>query len=81
MGPVQERLGIQDQTFFICKNNTKVPLGPSSVQSQSDLESKNRVFFFGKNKVMVIALGKTKEDEYRENLREISKVKRKDIHV
>jgi len=31
-------------------------------------------FFFGKNKVMIIALGKSKEDEYKENLHEISKV-------
>ncbi|EDO30123.1 predicted protein [Nematostella vectensis] len=30
-------------------------------------------FFFGKNKVMAIALGKTPEDEYKENLCEVSK--------
>ena len=31
-------------------------------------------FYFGKNKVMSIALGKTQEDEYKDNLHEISKV-------
>ena len=31
-------------------------------------------FYFGKNKVMSIALGRTKEDEYKEKLHEISKV-------
>lgn len=30
-------------------------------------------FFFGKNKVMTLGLGKTKEDEYKDNLHEISK--------
>lgn len=29
-------------------------------------------FFFGKNKVMAIALGKTKEDEYKDNLHKIT---------
>jgi len=29
-------------------------------------------FFFGKNKVMTIALGRTKEDEYKENLHKVS---------
>jgi len=29
-------------------------------------------FFFGKNKVMSIALGKTQEDEYKENLHKVS---------
>ena len=33
-------------------------------------------FYFGKNKVMSIALGRTKEDEYKEKLHEISKVNR-----
>ncbi|XP_031552981.1 mRNA turnover protein 4 homolog [Actinia tenebrosa] len=36
-------------------------------------EWKHSRFFFGKNKVMIIALGKTPEDEYRENLHELSK--------
>jgi predicted aldo/keto reductase-like oxidoreductase len=31
-------------------------------------------FFFGKNKVMMIALGKDKQAEYKENLFQISKV-------
>ena len=31
-------------------------------------------FFFGKNKVMMIALGKDKQAEYKENLSQISKV-------
>lgn len=30
-------------------------------------------FFFGKNKIMSVALGKTNEDEYKDNLNEISK--------
>lgn len=30
-------------------------------------------FFFGKNKVMSIALGRTQEDEYKENLHKVSK--------
>ncbi|XP_033109679.1 mRNA turnover protein 4 homolog [Anneissia japonica] len=30
-------------------------------------------FFFGKNKVMSVALGRTREDEYRENLHQLSK--------
>lgn len=30
-------------------------------------------FFMGKNKVMIIALGKTVEDEYQDNLRQVSK--------
>ena len=29
-------------------------------------------FFFGKNKVMTVALGRTKEDEYKENLNKVS---------
>ena len=31
-------------------------------------------FFFGKNKVMMIALGKDKQEEYKENISQISKV-------
>lgn len=31
-------------------------------------------FFFGKNKVMIIALGREKEAEYKENLHEIANV-------
>lgn len=31
-------------------------------------------FFFGKNKVMTIALGREKEAEYRENLHKIASV-------
>lgn len=31
-------------------------------------------FFFGKNKVMTIALGKDKEAEYKENLHKIANV-------
>ncbi|XP_065063121.1 mRNA turnover protein 4 homolog [Rhopilema esculentum] len=30
-------------------------------------------FFFGKNKVMAVALGRSHEDEYKENLHEVSK--------
>lgn len=30
-------------------------------------------FFMGKNKVMILALGKTAEDEYQDNLRQVSK--------
>jgi len=36
-------------------------------------EWKTSRFYFGKNKVMSIALGRTKEDEYKEKLHEISK--------
>ena len=32
-------------------------------------------FFFGKNKVMMIALGKDKQEEYKENISQISKVR------
>ena len=31
-------------------------------------------FFFGKNKVMIIALGRGKEAEYRENLHRVANV-------
>lgn len=34
---------------------------------------KDSRFFMGKNKVMMIALGKTVADEYQDNLRQISK--------
>jgi mRNA turnover protein 4 len=37
-------------------------------------EFKDSRFFLGKNKVMAKALGTTSEDEYKENLRQISKV-------
>ena len=30
-------------------------------------------FFFGKNKVMGVALGRTPEDEFRENLHKVTK--------
>ena len=30
-------------------------------------------FFFGKNKVMAVALGKTAEDEFRDNLHKVTK--------
>ena len=30
-------------------------------------------FFFGKNKVMSLALGRTTEDEYKDNLHKLSK--------
>ncbi|CAB4021052.1 mRNA turnover 4 homolog [Paramuricea clavata] len=36
-------------------------------------EWKHSRFFFGKNKVMMIALGKDKQEEYKENLSQISK--------
>jgi mRNA turnover protein 4 len=35
-------------------------------------EWKHSRFFFGKNKVMALALGRTKEEEYKENLHQIS---------
>jgi mRNA turnover protein 4 len=35
---------------------------------------KDSRFFLGKNKVMAKALGTTVEDEYKENLRNVSKV-------
>lgn len=31
-------------------------------------------FFFGKNKVMIIALGKRDTDEYKDNLHKVSKI-------
>ena len=34
---------------------------------------KDSRFFMGKNKVMVLALGKSEADEYQNNLREVSK--------
>jgi mRNA turnover protein 4 len=37
-------------------------------------EFKDSRFFLGKNKVMAKALGTTVEDEYKENLRQVSKV-------
>ena len=37
-------------------------------------EWKHSRFFFGKNKVMMIALGKDKQSEYKGNLSQISKV-------
>lgn len=37
-----------------------------------DFRSDSR-FFMGKNKVMMLALGKTVEDEYQDNLRRVSK--------
>ncbi|CAM9132962.1 unnamed protein product [Choristocarpus tenellus] len=37
-----------------------------------DFRSDSR-FFMGKNKVMMLALGKTLEDEYQDNLRQVSK--------
>ncbi|XP_074656349.1 mRNA turnover protein 4 homolog [Tubulanus polymorphus] len=39
-------------------------------------EWKHSRFFFGKNKVMAVALGRGKEDEYRDNLHNLSKVLR-----
>nr|XP_054756985.1 mRNA turnover protein 4 homolog [Lytechinus pictus] len=35
---------------------------------------KHSRFFFGKNKVMMVALGKTPEEEYRDNLHRVSKL-------
>jgi len=37
------------------------------------LQWRSSRFFFGKNKVMAFGLGKTKEEEYKENLHEVSK--------
>lgn len=34
---------------------------------------KDSRFFMGKNKVMILALGKSEQDEYQDNLRQISK--------
>lgn len=34
---------------------------------------KDSRFFMGKNKVMILALGKSQQDEYQDNLREVSK--------
>lgn len=34
---------------------------------------KDSRFFMGKNKVMILALGKTPEDEYQDTLRQVSK--------
>lgn len=39
-----------------------------------DMEGKRSRIFLGKNKVMQIALGRTAEDEYSENLRHVSKL-------
>lgn len=36
-------------------------------------------FFFGKNKVMALGLGKTKEEEYKENLHEVTKRLKGDV--
>lgn len=34
---------------------------------------KDSRFFMGKNKVMILALGKSEQDEYQDNLRQVSK--------
>ena len=34
---------------------------------------KDSRFFMGKNKVMMLALGKSEQDEYQDNLRQVSK--------
>lgn len=34
---------------------------------------KDSRFFMGKNKVMILALGKSEQDEYQDNLRQLSK--------
>jgi len=39
-----------------------------------DMEGKRSRIFLGKNKLMQIALGRTAEDEYSENLRHVSKL-------
>lgn len=39
-----------------------------------DMEGKRSRIFLGKNKLMQIALGRTSEDEYSENLRHVSKL-------
>ncbi|CAO3678966.1 unnamed protein product [Umbelopsis ramanniana] len=44
-------------------------------------EFKDSRFFLGKNKVMAKALGTTAEDEYKENLRQVSKLLNGDVGV
>lgn len=41
---------------------------------QPDMEGRRSRVFLGKNKLMQIALGRTTEDEYSENLRHVSKL-------
>lgn len=41
---------------------------------QPDMEGRRSRIFLGKNKLMQIALGRTPEDEYSENLRHVSKL-------
>lgn len=38
-------------------------------------------FFFGKNKVMVVALGKGETDEYKDNLHKVRKIIRSDARI
>ena len=47
----------------------------SDVMRQVRMDWKESKLFMGKNSVAQIALGKTIEDEYQPNLRQISKVK------
>lgn len=42
---------------------------------------KDSRFFMGKNKVMVLALGKSEADEYQDNLREVGKMLRGQVRA